>query len=472
MLFKKCVVCVVFVVSVVASLPSAYAAPVQTMRVDYYHSGNDKQESFALDRIVIEPLPWPGNSKRPLDTTNTGKYFFAVIDKASNTTVYSRGFSSIYGEWETTAEAQKMNRTYSESLRFPAVEKPARIVVSKRDGQNAFKEIWAFDLDPADKFVEKGQSPARAGALIKLHERGDPSTKLDLLILGDGYTAAQRPKFIADAQRLLKVLFSTSPFKERESEINVWGLVPASAQSGISRPSQGIHKRTPLGTTYDAFDSERYILTFENRTVRDIAANAPYDVMEILTNTQTYGGGGIFGLYSTVAADSEWAPYIFVHEFGHHLAGLADEYYTSQVAYLPPTNKVEPWEPNVTALLDPAKLKWKDLVTPGTPIPTPWPKEEQEAYDADYQMRRQAIRAANRPEAEMDALFREAMKRSTEILAKSPYAKNVGAFEGANYEAKGYYRPQVDCIMFSRNVSWFCAVCRRAISGILDLYAA
>jgi hypothetical protein len=471
MLSRNCVVSVVFVVSVVASLSSANAAPVQTMRVDYYHSGNDKQESFALDRVVIEPLPWPGNPRRPLDTTNTGKYFFAVIDKASNATLYSRGFSSIYGEWETTAEAQKMNRTYSESLRFPAIEQPARVVVSKRDAQNVFKPIWTFEVDPADKFIEKGQSPARAGALIKLHERGDPATKLDLLILGDGYTAAQRPKFIADARRLLKVLFSTSPFKERENEINVWGLVPASPQSGISRPSQGIHRRTPLGATYDAFDSERYILTFENRAVRDIAANAPYDVMEILTNTQTYGGGGIFGLYSTVAADSEWAPYIFVHEFGHHLAGLADEYYTSQVAYLPPTNKIEPWEPNVTALLDPANLKWKDLVTPGTPIPTPWPKEEQEAYDADYQKRRQAIRAANRPEAEMDALFREAMKRSTEILAKSPYAKNVGAFEGANYEAKGYYRPQVDCIMFSRNVSWFCAVCRRAISGILDLYA-
>jgi hypothetical protein len=467
-------VTIVFVVAVVvAFVPClALAAPAQAMRVDYYHSGNDKQESFALDRIVIEPLPWAGNPKRPLDGTNTGKYFFEVIDKASNQALYSRGFSSIYGEWETTAEAQKMNRTYSESLRFPAVDKPARVVVKKRDAQNAFADIWTFEIDPADKFVVKGQAKANAGALIKLHERGDPATKLDLLVLGDGYTAAQRPKFIADAQRLLEVLFATEPFKARENEINVWGLVPASSQSGISRPSQGIHKRTPLGASYDAFDSERYILSFENRTLRDIAANAPYDVIEILTNTQTYGGGGIFGLYSTVAADSEWAPYIFVHEFGHHLAGLADEYYTSQVAYLPPAHKIEPWEPNVTALLDPANLKWKDLVTPGTPIPTPWAKAEQEAYDADYQQRRQALRAANRPEAEMDELFREDMKRSTEILAKSPYANNVGAFEGANYEATGYYRPQVDCIMFSRNVSWFCAVCRRAISGILDLYAS
>jgi len=455
----------------VVSLSSASAAPTQTMRVDYYHSGNDKQESFSLDRIVIEPLPWPGNPKRPVDPTNAGKYFFEVIDKASGMPVYSRGFASIFGEWETTEEAQKINRTYSESLRFPAVDKPVRVVLRKRDATNAFKDIWSVEIDPADKFIQKGQARVDPGALIKLHERGDPATKLDLLILGDGYTSGQRSKFERDAQRLLKVLFAASPFKERENDINVWGLVPASPESGISRPSQGIHRRTPLGATYDAFDSERYILTFENRTLRDIAANAPYDVMEILTNTQTYGGGGIFNLYSTVAADSAWAPYIFVHEFGHHLAGLADEYYTSQVAYLPSPTRIEPWEPNVTALLDPSKLKWKDLITAGTPIPTPWPKEEQEAYDADYQKRRQAIRGANRPEAEMDALFREAMARSTEILAKSPYAKNVGAFEGANYEAKGYYRPQVDCIMFSRNVSWFCAVCRRALSNILDLYS-
>ena len=109
------------------------------------------------------------------------------------------------------------------------------------------------------------------------------------------------------------------------------------------------------------------MLTFENKAFRDIAANAPYDVVEILVNSATYGGGGIFGLYSTVAADSAWAPYIFVHEFGHHIAGLADEYYTSDVAYLPAADRVEPWEPNATALLDPSNLKWKDLVTAGTP---------------------------------------------------------------------------------------------------------
>jgi hypothetical protein len=456
---------------------TALSAPVQsqnqptTLRVDYYHTGNDKEERFSLDRVVIEPLPWPGHLSQTVDTTNRGKYFFEVADSASGRILYSRGFASIYGEWETTAEAKSMNRTFSESLRFPAVEAPARIAIKKRDAKNVFQEIWTFTIDPSDKFIERGARLPAVGPLMKIQASGDPADKLDLLILGDGYTAGERGKFERDAKRLVNELFRVSPFRERRKDINVWGLVPPAVQSGISRPSLGIHRRSPLGTTYDAFGSERYVLTFENRTFRDIASNAPYEAVEILTNSATYGGGGIYGLYSTVAADSAWAPYVFVHEFGHHIAGLADEYYTSDVAYLPATDRVEPWEPNATALLDPSALKWRDLVEPGTPLPTPWPKDEFEAYSKEIQERRREIRAANRPEAEMDALFTEQMARDSKILASGPHAGKVGAFEGANYESRGFFRPESDCIMFTRDPVPFCRVCQRAISQILDLYA-
>jgi hypothetical protein len=447
------------------------AAALLTMRVDYYHTGNATQEHFSLDRVVVEPLPWPGDPAKAIDTTLRGKYWFEVIDEATKRVVYSRGFASMYGEWETTAEAMKMNRTFSESLRFPGVDKPARVVLKKRDGKNAFQEIWTTRVDPADKFLVRAGALAAAGPLMRLHERGDPAVKLDLLILGDGYTAAERGKFERDARRLLTTLFATSPFKERENDINVWGLSPASKDSGISQPSDHIQKRTAIGATYDTFDSERYVLTQENRAFRDLAANAPYDVVELLTNSQKYGGGGIYNLYSTVAADSQWAPYIFVHEFGHHLAGLADEYYTSDVAYLPPAEKVEPWEPNVTALLEPLKLKWRDLVEPGTPVPTPWPKEEFENFQKESQAQRQALRAAHRPESEMNELFARELARDTALLNGPAVKGKVGAYEGANYEARGYYRPQADCIMFTRDAVGFCAVCRRALQETLDLYS-
>ena len=447
------------------------ALAVMTMRVDYYHTGNAQEERFSVDRVVVEPLPWSGNPARPIDDTNRGKYFFKVSDAADGHTIFSRGFSSIYGEWEETAEAKTANRTFSESLRFPAPDKPVRLTLQKRDARNQFQDAWTFAVDPSDKFIARQKAPPEAGALIKLHVAGDPAEKLDLLILGDGYTARERSKFERDARRLVASLFSTSPFKERQLDINVWALCPPAVESGISRPSQHIHRRSPLGSTYDAFDSERYVLTFENKAFREIAAAAPYDVVEILVNGATYGGGGIYNLYSTVAADSAWAPYIFVHEFGHHIAGLADEYYTSPVAYLPATDRVEPWEPNVTALLDPAALKWKDLVQPGTPIPTPWPKDAFEQYTKAIQEKRRAIRAADRPESEMDALFREEQSRDTALLGSGPSAGKVGAFEGANYEAKGYYRPQADCIMFARDQVPFCAACRRGIDVILDLYS-
>ena len=450
----------------------AAASAPRTMRVDYYHTGNATEERFSLDRVVVEPLAWPGNPSHPIDDTNRGKYLFEVADAANGRLLYSRGFSSIYGEWETTAEAKQINRTFSESLRFSSPDRPVRIVLKKRDARNVFKDVWTVAVDPSDKFVERGTASLDAGALIALHESGDPATKLDLLILGDGYTARERSKFERDARRLVSTLFATSPFKERERDINVWGLAPAAAQSGISRPSQHIYRRSPIGATYDAFDSERYVLTFDNKAFRDIAANAPYDAVEILVNSATYGGGGIFGLYSTVAADSVWAPYIFVHEFGHHIAGLADEYYTSDVAYLPAADRIEPWEPNVTALLDPSALKWKDLLTPGVAIPTPWPKEEFEAYTKEVQQKRRAIRAADRPESEMDALFRDEERRDTTLLDEGAHAGKVGAFEGANYEARGYFRPQADCIMFTRDNVPFCAVCRRAIAQIIDLYAS
>jgi IgA Peptidase M64/Peptidase M64 N-terminus len=448
--------------------PSVFAAP-QTMRLDYYHTGNAKQEFFSADRISVEPLPWPGDLSQSLDTTNLGKYFFEVRDRNSKNVLYSRGFASIYGEWETTDEAASIMRSFHESLRFPAPESPVEIVLKKRDAHNDFREIWTTAVDPKDVFIDRSK-PRAPAPLINIQKMGEPADKVDFLILGDGYTATEAKKFESDARRLTEVLFSTSPFKEHRKDFNVWALCPPANESGISRPSTGIYRDSPLGATYDAFGSERYVLSFDNRALRKTAQFAPYEFVEILANNRTYGGGGIFNLYSTVASDNAFANYVFVHEFGHHFAGLADEYYTSSVAYAPSTARIEPWEPNSTALLDQANLKWKDLVSPGTPIPTPWSKGAFENYSREIQKRRAQLRKDQRPESEMEALFREELRYEQELFAREKYAGKVGAFEGAMYEARGYYRPEIDCIMFTRT-NHFCAVCRRAIERIISLYS-
>ena len=444
---------------------AAEALPVtRTLRVDYVHSGRSGEERFALDGIALEG-PWPGRLDRAIDDTGLGKYRFEVRD-ASGRVLFSRGFSSIYGEWETTAEAKTLARAFHESVRFPAPEAPVRVVFSERADAGPFKEVWTVPVDPASPLIDRAPSPA-AGRVWAVVENGDPRDKVDLLLLGDGYTPADMDKWHRDAQRMAELLFAASPFKEHRRDFNVWAIDTPSTLTGVSRPSDGVYRRTPIGATYDAFGSERYVLTFDNKKMREIAAAAPYEFIEIVVNDHKYGGGGIFNLYATVAADSAWAPYLFVHEFGHHFAGLADEYYTSPVSYEPSAARPEPWEPNATA--DPHASRWRDLLTPGIALPTPWPKAEFEAKEREFQARRRAIRAEHRPEEEMDALFREEKEWTTRLL--TPLAGKVGAFEGALYEATGYYRPQADCIMFTRDDVGFCAVCRRAIERIISLYA-
>ena len=443
------------------------SAAERTMRLDFFHTGNAAQELFSVDRISIEPLPWPGSPKSMIDETNLGKYLFEVRDRASNRLLFSQGFSSIYGEWETTGEAKQANRTFHESLRFPAPAQPAQIILKKRDAMNLFREVWTTLVDPEDIYIDRSTHAAPA-PLIEIQKSGDPAAKVDFLILGDGYTAEESGKFEKDARRLVERLFESEPFKSRRKDFNVWAICPPAREIGVSRPSAGIHRDSPLGTAYDIFGSERYLLTYDNRAFREIAQHSPYEFVEIITNTRTYGGGGVFNLYGTVAADSAQAPYVFVHEFGHHFADLADEYYISPVAYTTPTITVEPWEPNVTALLKGKGPKWE--VSPGIDLPSPWNKEEYERFAREYQKKREQLRAENRPETEMEALFAELKRLENEHFAREKLKGKVGAFEGAMYQGKGYYRPELDCIMFTRSPE-FCVVCRAAISRIIDRYA-
>ena len=460
----------VLALAAAGGLQAAPAAPAPaTVRVDYAHSGNALQDAYALERVVIEPLPWPGSLARKLDNTDRGQNRVEVVDAKTGDLLYSRGFSTIFGEWSSTEEANRISRSFQESVRFPKPDRPVRVRILRRDERNQFSVAWSVEVDPDAQDVIRKQPPAPA-APIPIHVSGPSPDKVDLLIMGDGYTAAELKKFERDARRLTKHLFSVSPFRERAKDFNVWALAVPTGESGVSRPSTGVHHASSLGARYDIFGSERYVLTLDNRVLRDIAQHAPYEFIEILVNNETYGGGGIYGQFSTAAAGNEWADYLFVHEFGHHFAGLADEYYTSPVAYAASSTRMEPWEPNATALRNPSKLKWAKHVKAGTPLPTPWPKAEYEEYSRAYQKRRAALRAENRPESEMNALFREDLARTRALFAKQPYRQAIGAFEGANYEAKGYYRPAMQCIMFDRSEA-FCPVCQDGITDIIDLYA-
>ncbi|MCE9596189.1 MAG: IgA Peptidase M64 [Planctomycetes bacterium] len=434
----------------------------RTLRFDYHHVGTATEQHVAYAGLRIEG-EWPGSRKQLVDPVDLGKYRFRVLDVASGDVLFARGFCSIFGEWETTGEAKQSWRAFEESQRFPEPRRPVFLALDERGDDGAFHEFWRQEIDPTSRFVDR--SPlVKNGDVITLRENGPAATKVDLLVIADGYTAAQRGELEADAKRLTDTLLATQPFARHASDFNVRVLHMPAPSSGISNPRKGDWKTSQLGLSFNAFDSDRYVLTFSDRVLREAAANVPYDALILLANERKYGGGGIYNLWATCAADTEPSPYVFVHEFGHSFAGLADEYYSSQVAYedfVAPG--VEPWEPNVTALLDPSKLKWRDLVIAGTPLPTPWGQAKYDEVDLAYQKKRKAAIDAKATEETNEALMREIKTQTQPLIAAEKFVGKVGAFEGAAYQAKGLYRPEVDCIMFTRNPTSFCRVCERAL---------
>ena len=450
--------------------PAGFAASFRdsTMRVDYYHTGDAGRETFAIDRVVSDGR-WAGSHTILLDTLDLGTWRFTVFDSASSTPLYSRGYSTLYAEWERTSPPSPA--TFHESLRFPWPNSPVKIVLERRDQENRWVQAWTFHLSPGDPAVNPAE-PRLAGKVWTVFENGPPSRKVDLVLISEGYTGAEMEKFHADVKRLVDTLFRTEPFKSRRGDFNVRAVDLPSPGSGINSPTNGRFRHTPLSASFGIFGIERYMLTEDNRALRNALAGVPYEFVEILANETQYGGGGIYNFQAATAARAPFAEYVFIHEFGHHFAGLADEYYTAPVAYKTgAAHKIEPWELNVTALHDPAALKWRDLVGPGTPLPTPWPKAEYEEMGRTVQVERERLIAARAGPGQMDSLFQAQRRREDVLLDEASFAGQVGAFEGAAYEATGLFRPESNCIMFTRSAT-YCRVCGRAITAVIEQYAS
>lgn len=441
----------------------------ETLRFDYYHTGDATTERLAPDEIKLEGA-WPGSRTNLLDRLWLGKYYFEVYDRDSKTLIYSKGFASIYGEWETTGEAKQTWRSFEESQRFPEPRKPVTLKIKKRSDDGGYREIFSYDVDPGGRFVNRAGPPKRENVWT-VFDNGPSAGKVDLLILGDGYTSGETAQYHKDVERLVTKMFETEPFKMRRKDFNVRAIDVVSAESGISNPRKNVWRNSALGLSFNSFDSDRYVLTYNNKTVRDVASQAPYDALIMIFNDRKYGGGGIYNLWATVSAHTEPSSYIFVHEFGHSFAGLGDEYYSSPVSYenvaVPDR---EPWEPNITALLDKQNLKWKHLSASNVPLPTPWNKSSYDQYDLKMQAKRAKLVSDKAPEEDLESLFREVKSVTSNMLKSEKYYGQVGAFEGAGYEPKGLYRPELDCIMFTRNDVPFCRVCNEYINKVIDTY--
>jgi hypothetical protein len=456
----------------------------RTMRIDYFHSGNSREESVTLDRIY-EQGAWAGSRRNLIDPFDIGRYAYKVYDAASGTLLFSKGFDSYFAEYKTTSGAlEGLKRTYHETALVPFPKAKVKFVIELRNRQNVLQPVFAIEIDPADVLIIR-ESLLMDVKVFEVSKSGDPHEKVDVAFIAEGYTAAEEGKFKADLERFRRVFFKIEPYKSRPDRFNFYGVLRPSQESGCDEPSHGIYKNTAVGATFDSLGSERYLLTEDNKSLRDIAAHVPYDALFIMVNHKRYGGGGIYNLYCTFTVDNQWYEYLFLHEFGHSFAGLADEYYTSEVAYneFYPKGQ-EPLEANITALLDPAKLKWGNLLSPGIPVPTPWEKEEFDRMDSAYQdvrreinskiaaMKRSGAAPAEvaKAEEESERLSREHSDKVDEFLMKSKFWGKVGAFEGAGYSARGLYRPAVDCLMFSKGAKPFCRVCEEAVARVIEYY--
>ena len=453
----------------------------QTLRIDYFHSGDAETEEVKIDEL-IRSEGWAGSKVNLVDSLDYGAYYHMVYDAESGELIYSRGFDSYFKEYQVSTPALEGNvKEFHESALVPFPKNKIIFALDKRQDSGEMKEVFRTEIDP-NSASEFSIDPSVQ--VISSLDNGDPAVKADIAIIGEGYSAEEEEKFKADLQRFTEIFFRAEPCKSHKEEFNIRGVYKASEDSGIDEPRAGIDKNTVVNATFNSMGSERYILTEDNKSLRNVAGHAPYDALYIMINSSRYGGGGIYNFYCTYTSDNINSAYLMVHEFGHSFFGLADEYYTSSTAYndfYTPEN--EPSEPNITALKDPENVKWKMLLSEGISLPTPWKKKTFDSTDLVWQAKRAKLNdriaelQLNGQEEEAQAAKQEydrlSLRRDSLVqayLEGSVYAGEVGAFEGAGYKATGLYRPSINCIMFTRT-DYFCPVCQHAMIEIIDTYS-
>lgn len=389
----------------------------KTLRFDYLHCGNSDSESFYYEKCIEEPF-WGGPKTNLVKGDNSGNHMFKIIDAASLNCIYSQSYCSLFNEWQYTKEATETQKGYKESLIFPYPKSDVIVEIYSRN-----RETGEFEKKFNHEIVINKHHIARHNVFtesIDIEINNSPEHSVDIVLLSEGYSKENKEKFIADCNYFVSSIFSYSPFKEQRKLFNIRAVWCGDGfEDGVSIPSQGVWKNTPLSAKFDTFYSERYQMVDNLQVVRDYAMNAPYDIIYILTNNDKYGGGGIYNFYGiSSASNPSYTSQIYVHEFAHLLLGLADEY-EGGAEEMYNTN-IEPWETNITTLKNFESKDWSRMVSNSTPIPTP--KEES-------------------------------------------YQHTVGVYEGGGYVSKGVYRPWLNCIMNNlKKTDGFCPVCTHEIN--------
>ena len=417
---------ILFLLALVPLMACAQFDPYFTeasLRVDYCLTGNQKETTYSLKELIREPY-WSGSKTNLVDTLEFGNYIVKVFESGTDNLLFSKGYQNLFGEWQTTDEAKQVTKTFDESVVVPFPKVKIDIAMCYKTWEGELKEGMRFSVSPDNYFIRDYDN-----LNLPVYEawigNEDITKAVDVVILPEGYTQAEMDKFIKDCDFFVESLFSYAPYDRYRESFNVRGVLAPSAESGCNMPGDHVYKNTAMHFSFWTFDSERYCMSTDNRDIRDLAGQVPYDQIYILVNTEKYGGGGIYNFYCSSASSNSFSSDVIIHEFGHGFAGLADEYYYAGSSEHMYNLELEPWEPNITTMKD-FGSKWGDMMDEGTPVPTP---------------------------------------------RKRKYEQTIGVFEGGGYEPKGMYSPHMDCLMNSFKGHDFCPVCQRAIERMILYYS-
>ncbi len=443
-----------------------------TLRLDYVFAGNNRDQRIYLEQVCSTPR-WAGRKSRLAEVPLKGNGQLTVKDHETGETLFVHTFSTLFQEWQATEEATKVDKAFEASYNVPMPQRPVDITVTLTDFHGQVTGSMTHTVDPNDilirqlgpngipfHYVWKGKTVETQNLASKSTDEpgkrnytptegpldGEPDITecIDLAIVAEGYTREQMGKFYHDCQRVVDALFAHEPFTSLKNRFNVVAVAAESLTSGPSVPHLGRWSATPVGTHYDTFYSDRYLMTQDIHRLYDVLSGVPFEHIIVLVNSDTYGGGGIYNQLTVSTTDNPTFHQVLVHEFGHAYAGLGDEYFYDDAYESMYPADTEPWEPNLTTLVD-FQSKWADMVPKGTPIPTPPdPKVPHYRHITNEKEQRQLDAATQR----------------------------VGVFEGGGYQSKGVYRPAQECRMKINEVTNFCPVCSRAIQRITDFYTS
>lgn len=402
-----------------------------TLRVDYIFGGGPSGSFIYLQGQTRQP-GWAGRHNNLKSVPVKGNGNILVLDPESGDTLYNNSFSTLFQEWLSTPEAITESMSFENSFVVPLPKKDADVKVTLRD--NREKEIASLThrYRKNDELVRNVTHEPLPHKYI--HKAKDDGHAIDLAILAEGYTAEEMESFLEKAERISEEILSYEPFLSNKDKFNIVAVFTPSEESGVSIPLKNDWKKTRYDSHFSTFYSGRYLTSPRVMKMHQDLEGIPYEYILMLVNTDEYGGGGIYNNYQIASANNPLTLPVSVHEFGHSFIGLADEYDYGEEEELTYLNSVEPWEPNITTLVD-FESKWKNMVDPSTPIPTPWekrPREESARLDNSRQV--------------------------------------IGAYEGAGYRKTGVYRPVETCRMRDNYYPEFCPVCEAALLEGIDFY--